>query len=49
MVRELFGKELTVLREAFEIWKPATKVLKEVKLKLEGIRMLPRAKKEGKL
>jgi hypothetical protein len=49
MVRELFGNELTVLREAFEIWKPTTKVLKDVKLKMEGIRMLPRAKKDGKL
>lgn len=50
-VRELFGNELTALREAFETWKPTTKVLKECKLKLEGIRMLPRANnaKEGKL
>lgn len=32
-----------------QTWKPVTKVLKDVKLKLEGIRMLPRAKKEGKL
>ncbi|ORY72391.1 hypothetical protein BCR35DRAFT_315144 [Leucosporidium creatinivorum] len=47
-VRELFGKELTALREAFETWKPQTKTLKEVKLKLEGIRMLQRAK-DGKL
>lgn len=69
-VRELFSKELTALREAFEVsfrilaarlgvradslpsraqtWKPQTKTLKEVKLKLEGIRMLQRAK-DGKL
>jgi len=41
-VRELFGDELGRLRESFETWRPATKALKEVKLKLEGIRMLPR-------
>ena len=29
-------------------WRPATKALKDVKLKLEGIRMLPRPK-DGKL
>lgn len=48
-VRDLFGDELTALREAFETWKPTTKILREVKLKLEGIRMLPRARREGKL
>lgn len=46
-VRELFGDELGRLRESFETWRPATKALKEVKLKLEGIRMLPRV--AGKL
>ncbi|GAA5951517.1 hypothetical protein JCM10213_002750 [Rhodosporidiobolus nylandii] len=44
-VRELFGNELVALQEAYETWKPQTKVLKDVKLKLEGIRML----KKGKL
>lgn len=49
-IRELFTPELQALREAFETWRPQTKVLKDVKLKLEGIKMLPRAKlKDGKL
>uniref|UniRef100_A0A0K3CFB2 FGENESH: predicted gene_8.110 protein n=1 Tax=Rhodotorula toruloides TaxID=5286 RepID=A0A0K3CFB2_RHOTO len=39
-VRELFSNELVALREAYETWKPQTKVLKDVKLKLEGIRMM---------
>ncbi|TNY24508.1 hypothetical protein DMC30DRAFT_345789, partial [Rhodotorula diobovata] len=39
-VRELFGNELTALREAYETWRPQTKVLKDVKLKLEGIRLM---------
>lgn len=39
-VRELFGNELLALREAYETWRPQTKVLKDVKLKLEGIRMM---------
>ncbi|BGP23549.1 hypothetical protein Rt10032_c02g0714 [Rhodotorula toruloides] len=39
-VRELFSNELVALREAYEAWKPQTKVLKDVKLKLEGIRMM---------
>ncbi|KAK4058530.1 hypothetical protein OIO90_000692 [Microbotryomycetes sp. JL221] len=47
-IRELFDEELHALREAYETWRPATKALKEVKLKLEGIRMLPRPK-DGKL
>ncbi|GAA5969709.1 hypothetical protein JCM11641_008012 [Rhodosporidiobolus odoratus] len=45
-VRQLFGNELVALQEAYETWKPQTKVLKDVKLKLEGIRMI---KKTGKL
>lgn len=44
-VLQLFGSELASLRESFETWRPTTKVLREVKLKLEGIRMLPRANK----
>ncbi|KAK4701744.1 hypothetical protein P7C70_g4482, partial [Phenoliferia sp. Uapishka_3] len=40
-VRELFSNELSALRDAYETWRPVTKTLKEVKLKLEGIRMLP--------
>ncbi|GAA5828378.1 hypothetical protein JCM11251_006220 [Rhodosporidiobolus azoricus] len=39
-VRQLFSKELVALQEAYETWRPQTKVLKDVKLKLEGIRML---------
>lgn len=39
-VRELFGNELSALREAYDTWKPQTKVLKDTKLKLEGIRSL---------
>ncbi|GJN87541.1 hypothetical protein Rhopal_000495-T1 [Rhodotorula paludigena] len=39
-VRELFSNELAALREAYETWKPQTKVLKDVKLKLEGIRLM---------
>ncbi|GAA5919024.1 hypothetical protein JCM1841_002700 [Sporobolomyces salmonicolor] len=46
-VRELFANELKALGEAYETWRPQTKVLKDVKLKLEGIRMLVR--KGGKL
>ncbi|GAA5911159.1 hypothetical protein JCM6882_006593 [Rhodosporidiobolus microsporus] len=46
-VRQLFSKELVALQEAYETWKPQTKVLKDVKLKLEGIRML--APRTGKL
>ncbi|GAA5852670.1 hypothetical protein JCM8547_002584 [Rhodosporidiobolus lusitaniae] len=45
-VRELFGAELVALQEAYETWRPQTKVLKDVKLKLEGIRLL---RKSGKL
>ncbi|GAA5935304.1 uncharacterized protein JCM15063_000995 [Sporobolomyces koalae] len=41
-VRHLFGNELKALGEAFETWKPQTKVLKDCKLKLEGIRMINR-------
>ncbi|GAA6002426.1 uncharacterized protein JCM10292_006652 [Rhodotorula paludigena] len=39
-VCELFSNELAALREAYETWKPQTKVLKDVKLKLEGIRLM---------
>ncbi|GAA6034398.1 hypothetical protein JCM8097_002706 [Rhodosporidiobolus ruineniae] len=46
-VQELFGNELAALQEAYETWKPQTKVLKDVKLKLEGIRLIGR--KTGKL
>ncbi|GAA5975678.1 hypothetical protein JCM5350_002689 [Sporobolomyces pararoseus] len=41
-VRLLFGNELKALGEAYETWKPQTKVLKDCKLKLEGIRMITR-------
>ncbi|GAA6005628.1 hypothetical protein JCM11491_003706 [Sporobolomyces phaffii] len=41
-VRQLFGNELKALGEAYEVWKPQTKVLKDCKLKLEGIRMITR-------
>ncbi|GAA5943691.1 hypothetical protein JCM3775_001337 [Rhodotorula graminis] len=47
-VRELFGKELSALREAYETWRPQTKVLKDVKLKLEGIRLMT-PQRSGKL
>ncbi|KAI5480231.1 glycoside hydrolase family 2 protein [Pseudohyphozyma bogoriensis] len=35
-IRELYTTEMTALREAFETWRPTTKVLKDVKLKLEA-------------
>ncbi|GAA5909464.1 uncharacterized protein JCM6883_003953 [Sporobolomyces salmoneus] len=41
-VRQLFGNELKALGEAYETWKPQTKILKDCKLKLEGIRMITR-------
>ncbi|GAA5876403.1 hypothetical protein JCM16303_003519 [Sporobolomyces ruberrimus] len=41
-VRQLFPNELKALGEAYETWRPQTKVLKDCKLKLEGIRMLNR-------
>ncbi|GAA5906702.1 hypothetical protein JCM8208_006359 [Rhodotorula glutinis] len=47
-VRELFGNELAALREAYETWRPQTKVLKDVKLKLEGIRLMT-PQRSGKL
>ncbi|GAA5962794.1 hypothetical protein JCM3765_001521 [Sporobolomyces pararoseus] len=47
-VRLLFGNELKALGEAYETWKPQTKVLKDCKLKLEGIRMITRTN-AGKL
>ncbi|GAA6014204.1 hypothetical protein JCM10207_006131 [Rhodosporidiobolus poonsookiae] len=43
-VRELFEPELNALREAYDGWRPQTKVLKETKLKLEGIRMSRKGK-----
>ncbi|BGP46860.1 hypothetical protein JCM10450v2_002711 [Rhodotorula kratochvilovae] len=46
-VRQLFGNELAALREAYDTWRPQTKVLKDVKLKLEGIRLM--AQRPGKL
>ncbi|SGY16760.1 BQ5605_C012g06979 [Microbotryum silenes-dioicae] len=49
-VRDLFGNELQALRDAFESWRPVSKALKEVRLKLEPIRMLPKVNtQQGKL
>ncbi|SCV67760.1 BQ2448_5371 [Microbotryum intermedium] len=49
-VRDLFANELQALRDAFESWRPVSKALKEVRLKLEPIHMLPKVNtQQGKL
>ena len=44
-VRELFAADLQELRDQFEDWKPSSKPLKEVRMKLDPLKVLPRSQK----